>query len=762
MATFLTGLAAGLGGQDPQAMALKTRGLNQKKQADFIGVLQSNNLIDFGPDGVEIDDDFYTNPEYKHLRKQLMNSGGKALFQYYEKDGSVKQGSFEDIVEIDEDNIAIDTRQADEVTPGAKTVQQGTEPDEDVALMPKSYLKRTTKIILNALLQEAAPGYGQEFGMQKKMLERAASKRGKDFSAAGQEYQNTISPLLKEKKRLEDELANAAQNGAGGPEDTSDAVIVLNEELEKIEGQIDGFTMPAGLPARVDVGDALSENVLKNMQKIGMSDESIQAEIGRNAKAIEAAKSFTGFWAEQGAKKVKHNSKNIATSTLKLEELLSQNVKLTSNLSPGEKHISKKEHLAQMERTLESGGSLSTLDQRRYDKYKDTIKRHEDKNAMFQGIIDKTITWHQANKVAGGQEQPKGLTKAQQLRYTKTGQLPTDTTDTTDTSGPEEAVVSVDGAAAVISDQLKNGTELEEKLRLINERLLSEKNNWKNAKDLITGPGNDSDRSIVMMGMAKRLAQAAGVSADNVAPWAIAYYGALENARVTGNPEISGLDVQKNAFSEAALRNSISKERREWDLKMLELGEGYSELAGTLYEGLLDEENSSLLDPNDSTSFKSNFLAIHLKWQQMEDQKLKGTLVSTGDAGQALQRAYEQSIGLAILGRAYSKSKKSDIFDHIPGGATPYRFWTSIWGVEAGDSPNLGGIIDNIAYNKETGRVTIKYLGAETSEFLSAGELASLFGSATTEVLDYLEKKPQRTNDRFSGYTQTRRNSDYQ
>lgn len=471
-----------------------------------------------------------------------------------------------------------------------------------------------------------------------------------------------------------------------------------------------------------------------------MSNESIQAQIDRNDAAIKSTQSFTGFWAEKSTNKVKINSKNIADWAFTVEKELNKSSNPNKSGAPN-----KKEHLAQMERTLESGGSLSNLEQRQYDKYKRIIKRYEDKSATAQGRIDKTIAYHQSLNVAGGVTTPKGLTKAQQLRYTKTGQLPTDV------SGPENAIVSADGAAAVITTQMNKETidPNEEKLRQINEKLLSEKNKWTSAKELITAKGNDADRSVVMMGMAKRLAQAAGVSADNVASWATAYYGGLENARITGNPQINSADIQKNAIAESKLRETIRGRQEDWEKWKFEQVDAFAEEAGALYEGLLDEDSGTLLDPNDSAVFKKNFMAINRKWQSMERARMSGSPVS--EMAIDLQQVYEESIGLAILGRAYSKSKGSDIFDHLPGGASPRRWWKAVFGEEAGDSPNLAGIIDNISYDKGTGEVTIKYQGAETSEYLTTPELQRLFGDATTEVLDYLERKPQRTNDRFSG-----------
>ena len=145
--TFLTGLAQGLGGESLTSMVNLQKSRRQSNASDLIQRMQTEELITEDFDGAKINWEKFKRPEYKGLRQQLINSGGQALLKYFEKDGSIRQGSFDDMVEIRKGEFAVGTKREDGKTPGQLTAESGSGEDETVVITPERHLERIGNVI---------------------------------------------------------------------------------------------------------------------------------------------------------------------------------------------------------------------------------------------------------------------------------------------------------------------------------------------------------------------------------------------------------------------------------------------------------------------------------------------------------------------------------------------------------------------------------------------------------------------------------------
>ena len=108
--TFLTGLAAGLGGESMQNLSNMQQARGAERASDLVQSMETEKLIIHDFDGAKIDWEKFKKPEYKGFRQRLINHGGQALLKYFEKDGSIKQGAFDDMVEVRNGEFVVQTR----------------------------------------------------------------------------------------------------------------------------------------------------------------------------------------------------------------------------------------------------------------------------------------------------------------------------------------------------------------------------------------------------------------------------------------------------------------------------------------------------------------------------------------------------------------------------------------------------------------------------------------------------------------------------
>ena len=175
--TFLTGLAQGLGGESLTSMVNLQKSRRQSNASDLIQRMQTEELITEDFDGAKINWEKFKRPEYKGLRQQLINSGGQALLKYFEKDGSIRQGSFDDMVEIRKGEFAVGTKREDGKTPGQLTAESGSGEDETVVITPERHLERIGNVILGGVFQDYDPGYGAGLALQRKRMDKIERER---------------------------------------------------------------------------------------------------------------------------------------------------------------------------------------------------------------------------------------------------------------------------------------------------------------------------------------------------------------------------------------------------------------------------------------------------------------------------------------------------------------------------------------------------------------------------------------------------------
>ena len=136
---FLSGLARGFSGESIGSMAANVRENQSLNDRNVINRLREEEIINNTDSGLKIDWDKFNSPEYKSLRKSVLKSGGKALFQYYGRDGSIKQGAFDDAIEVP-GGVAIGTEK-DDKSKGNLTEQACEGTDEKVAVIPKNHFE---------------------------------------------------------------------------------------------------------------------------------------------------------------------------------------------------------------------------------------------------------------------------------------------------------------------------------------------------------------------------------------------------------------------------------------------------------------------------------------------------------------------------------------------------------------------------------------------------------------------------------------------
>jgi len=675
--TFLTGLAQGLGGESMKSMVDMQQARTQRNASDVIQRMQTEKLITEDFDGAKIDWEKFKKPEYKGLRRQLINSGGQALLKYFEKDGSIKQGAFDDMVEIRKGEFAVATKR-DDGKPGQITDGAGSGVDENVMITSERHLERISNVILGGVLQDYDPGYGAGLALQRKRMEKVDRETERRLSrnpylAESQQRLDLLNGRIKELNKSLAETVSTGVDENQNPADTRDAVVTINEELDNledekktIENELGESQIPYGIPAR-DLGEKVSkelfeipESSLNTMRKSGMTEEQVQGQITRHSNLIKRVEDaeFKGIFAAG------NDRATITTTSHDIARLEGQLSKV--QLSPQGKKAQT------LQERVNAGETLSKTDENTLRRYQERIKRINDKLADRQKTIALTFQKQaEGDYIKGG----KAWNEVKTF-FNDWNNLYPDYMDRIN-----ENKLHPQKVTEIIRDQMAQD-EIDPRQKELNDLMIAkeiEENRWGSISDFIKDEQFEKKDSVLQINMAIRAAQARGAT-----PMAAKdYLTVMENASVSGSYAIGPKELAAAEALRIEKSEKVAKARNDLVIKQVELSNKLGIDVGKLIDSIVDKETSEIKPPN-NVEFRSISNIIFNEYDTLKDIISQGGSDLTGTKGNespyfnAVADAVKQIIGYGAA--AGLEESMPEFWDFLPGGDpwSPYdigRWW---------------------------------------------------------------------------------------
>ena len=663
--TFLTGLAAGLGGESMQNLSKMQVNRKQRNASDLVQRMQTEELITEDFDGAKINWEKFKAPEYKGLRQQLINHGGQALLKYFEKDGSIRQGAFDDMVEIRKGEFAVGTKREDG-KPGQITDGSGSDQNENVVITPERHLERIGNVILGGVLQDYDPGYGAGLALQRKRMDKVDRETERRLStnpylAESQQRLDLINGRITE---LQDSLKTAVDTGIDenqNPADTREAVVAINEELDgledeknTIENELGDNQVPYGIPSR-DLGERVSkelfnipESSLNIMRKSGMTEEQVQGQITRHSNLIKRVEDaeFKGIFAAG------NDRATITTTSHDIARLEGQLTKV--QLSPQGKKAQT------LQERVNAGETLNKTDENTLRRYQERIKRINDKLADRQKTIALTFQKQaEGDYIKGGKAWNEVKTFFNDL-----GDLYPDYMDKINKNKLHPQKVT-----EIIKDTMAQD-EIDLRQKELNDLMIAkeiEENRWESISDFIKDEQFEKKDSILQINMAIRAAQARGATAMVAKD----YLTVMENASVTGTYSIGPAELAAAETARLDRASAVKTARETLTKDMITMSNRVGQDLSKLIPSIVDEETGEIKPPNNA-EFRSISNVIFNEYDTLKDIISQGGSDLTGTYGNesayfnTVTDAVKQIIGYGAA--AGLEESMPEFWDIAPGG----------------------------------------------------------------------------------------------
>ena len=780
--TFLTGLAQGLGGESLTSMVNLQKSRRQSNASDLIQRMQTEELITEDFDGAKINWEKFKRPEYKGLRQQLINSGGQALLKYFEKDGSIRQGSFDDMVEIRKGEFAVGTKREDGKTPGQLTAESGSGEDETVVITPERHLERIGNVILGGVFQDYDPGYGAGLALQRKRMDKIERERQRRLSKdpdlkASQTRLDLINGRIAE---LQEALKTAVDTGVDetqNPLDTRDAVVTINEELDVledekrvIEGDLGDLEVPYGIPAR-GLGEKvdpelyeLPESWINSSRKKGLPEEVIQKQVNRHNNLLERVQNaeFKGFFAAGSDRaEITIASQDIATQEGNLHRL--QN--------------SPKAKIAEgLRQRLDNGEELTRTDLSKLNAYDRQVKAINDKLAKHQKTITDTFhkqaegdyfkpgeAWNKVKTFFG--DWAKLNNQERKLKDIENGKI------ASKISGLHTHKVN-----EIVKDQMAQEALDPREVELNNllTAKIIEEYNWKTLRDAINDDAFEMKDSILHINMAIRATQARGGTHTD----AFNMLELMENASVSGFYQIGPKELAA-AEEERLKRAAAVKEAKDTFAKeQLQMSDRIGEDMGELITSIVDKESSQIKPPT-TPEFRNISKQILNEYQTVKQiladggSELTGTWDNPSPYVNSSEEAVKEVIAYGIAAGLEESLPK--FWDILPTGRPGVSEWGRWWAAQdffAGARPRnwvgqqptsinaaqLGGMVDRMYAKFDSNgnlmSIWIKPTAASSGDEalrVTRGHAQKVFGDNFPQVENYFRDKERKNAKKQQG-----------
>jgi nucleoid DNA-binding protein len=664
----------------------------------------------------------FNKPQHKDLRKRFVNSGARDLFKYYDRRGNVRQGAFDDIYPVDDQNVVIATTKPEEDNaPGQMTENRGSSPDEGVSLIPKQTFESIGNSMLQALLETANPGFGWGsrlegglLGMVDKQVDLNAQEAVATLKANDPDYAN--DKVLEEK--LEREIAELVA-GSGeevDPQEITTAVLEKTEELNEVTKRIEN--KESKIPFTITTGESKDPlgSVASHMARVGMSEEQIQVQNDRHNATMEKV-----YAAGLKDRTRPRNKALIASKRIANEDLLNFKYFNGKATAFGDKdRPSKLQDYNELKTKIENGAALDNEEAKRFTKYQNREKQYEEKVAKYQTTIDEIILGANVKTKPANWTPPSGSGPAWE------------TGPTTDDLDPQ--------TAGLHSDQTINESLLDQKRRNlldVQSRLAIKEEGWNSVADIIKAKAPMRKKYISLMGVTIRQAQfmdtdAGSASAIDMIGTFDAMYQMARTGSLMTDKEM--VDIQSKTQTHFRGMQTHNQKLVEFAMENNKVASG---LLKTISENLLTQEGTWVLEDAKKAkvlpAFQELSLAREAAYRAGADDATK----------KQYDRAWEESLGLMILG---------DLEARRPG---PLRTWIdSFFGENVAEFANAGGIINSMKprldENGNLQRIVVTYAGGQDPQEVTKSQLKRLVGDSYGSVVRYFEKKPviqQGTNN---------------
>tara|TARA_R110002051_G_scaffold258129_6_gene317469 strand:- start:419 stop:2779 length:2361 start_codon:yes stop_codon:yes gene_type:complete len=769
--SFLSGLAAGFSGESVGSMAANVREHQSLNDRNVINRLREEEIINNTDSGLKIDWDKFNSPEYKSLRKSVLKSGGKALFQYYGRDGSIKQGAFDDATEVP-GGVLVGTEK-DDKSKGQLTDKAGEGEDEKVAVIPKNHFERTGEQILKGMYERAFPGFGAGEELKRNQVAKIGRETDRKikYDPKFVNQRNKIQEIKDLKAGLETELAKALEDTSVEPAEARDKIITLHEEIDKadeaeqsLNEELNSFEVPSGIPARL-LGEEVSEDLynlsdshIKSMGDMGMSGPQIEAQVARNSaliKRVEKAE-FKGWVAASGDKgDVVIHSQNIA-----MAEAMKQ------------KHMTdpKWNVARELQQRVEAGETLKKSDQNQLNRYLARLGAADKRIAAETLNIDEIFV-KQAEGNYWGSGKYLSFFSDVKKEFSQGNKAERDYTN------KERRHFHSGKMNEILADNIEETKEnpLIAQIRALNVMQLAEEGNYKTMGELLRSKQYEKKAAIVDLFISEEYQKSRGAGLLS----GIDMLKALENARTTGSYQIGPKEL---AEAEAKRLETVAGMQAEIDKHVAEsttLTKGLGTKVGTLIKSIRDKDTGEFL-----SATNPDFLAaandIIIEWKAAQANAKIGGSQANSTYGAAANNAMKQVIGYgaaAALEESQPNFWSMKMFTETGRWAAAQDFYFSPLSVlpipnmggpisDKGSFPvvpflrhkpetssinaaQIGGLVDRMSakFNREGELMGLYFkgpYGGDSSLKLGQGQAQAMYGDMYGDVMDFFKDKAEK------------------
>jgi hypothetical protein len=753
--SFLSGLARGFSGESVSSMAANVRENQSLNDRNLINSLRREGIVNNTIDGVQVDWEKFNLPEYKNLRKRTLKSGGKALFRYYGRDGSIKQGAFDDAIEVD-GGYAVGTEKEDG-SKGQLTEEAGEGENEKVAITPKSHFERTGTQVIRNIYERAFPGLGAAEELKRNQAARIDRETSNTLQNDPRfvEQRNKISGIQDTIKALEAELAKTLEEEDSEPIETRDKVITLNEEIDSLQEEeqalnqeLNDLEIPFGIPARL-LGEETATDLfelpkasLNYMERLGMSPDQIEGQVKRHNSLLQRAEAaeFEGLFASSDKAKIVVGSQNIVSAEAMKNKILTE---------------PKYDRARQLQQRAENGETLNKQEQAAVTRYEDAINRSNQKIAKNQAAIDEIFTKQaegDVTKLGNLLQGAKNFFSELSSQYTQGNQAQREYTNKERTHSHK--------LNKILETNIEESTEnpLIGQLRALNVQLLAEEGNYKTMEDLLRSKQYEKKSAIIDLFIAEEYQKSRGAGLMG----GVDMLTALENARVSGSYQIGPKELAaaeaERLEKVAALQTEIDKYEKD----SIALTQGISTKVGELIKSVRDEATGEFKSStNPEFVGKSNEIAM--EWRAMQENRLRGGTQSNTAYGTAVNNAMKQVIGYSAA--AYLEESQPKFWDILPGGRPGVsefgRWWQAQDFYFAGgviplvrqnptsiNEANIGGLVDRMQgrFNSKGDLIALQFKGpyeGDSSVELKAPAVKAMYGDLYDDAVDFFRQRAQ-------------------
>lgn len=775
--SFLSGLARGFSGESVSSMAANVRENQSLNDRNLINSLRREGIVNNTIDGVQVDWEKFNSPEYKNLRKRTLKSGGKALFRYYGRDGSIKQGAFDDAIEVD-GGYAVGTEKEDK-TKGQLTEEAGEGENEKVAITPKSHFERTGTQIIRNIYERAFPGLGAAEELKRNQAGRIDRETDSTIKNDPRfvEQRGKISGIQDTIKALEAELAKTLEEEDSDPLVTRDKVITLNEDIDSLQeeeqalnAELNNFEIPYGIPARL-LGEETATDLyelpkasLSYMERLGMNSDQIETQVKRHNSLLQRAEAaeFEGLFASRDKAKIVVGSQNIVMAEAMKNKILTE---------------PKYNKARQLQQEAESGKTLNRAEQAAVKRYEDAIGRSNNNIAKNQAIIDEIFA-NQAKgdvtKLGNLLQGAKNFFSELSDQYTRGNQAEREYTNKERTHSHK--------INTILETNIEESTEnpLIGQLRALNVQLLAEEGNYKTMEDLLRSKQYEKKSAIVDLFIAEEYQKSRGAGLLGGKDM----LKALENARVSGYYQIGPQELAAAEAERLSKAAALQTEIDKYEKDSIALTKGISTQVGELIKSIRDEQTGEFKSStNPEFVGKSNEIAM--EWRTMQENRLRGGTQSNTAYGTAVNNAMKQVMGYSAA--AYLEESQPQFWDILPGGrpgaSEMGRWWQAqdfyfsplsvlpipnmgVGVTDSGSQPvipmlrvkpestsineaNIGGLVDRMEgrFNSKGDLIALQFKGpyeGDSSVELKSGAVKAMYGDLYDDAVDFFRQKAEK------------------